>query len=404
MTDRAAYRSRAWFGDEERELVFPEHWDVTISEIRNAPALSVSQLGECIDKPSASKSLEDLAKAYDSAVILCEDHTRPLIVHDLICILLDRLNKGGIPDNSIRILIANGTHRPMSYQEQIHKFGLDVLKRIEVLPHNCYDNQRWVGRTKRGTPVTIDGSISEKDLLIGISGIYPHGMAGFSGGAKIILPGVSGIETIEHNHRELSGASLKLDGNDVREDMEEAAQLSGLKFSVNCVVNASREICAVVAGDFIIAHRKACKIAKSVYESLLPDYADVLVINAYPMDSELFQAAKALAVTQYYPMAKHLILICSCDEGFGYHALCGPHGRLNDWEKKNLENSLKGLDVYVASEMIGRQALLQKFPPWTKLFATPEQAIENLDEELGRASVKAIFFRCAPIEIVTFRT
>ena len=400
MNSRATYRSRAWYGDEEREIVFPERWDVTVSAIKDAPAMNAAQLDGCVDHPSGTGRLEEIAKAYDSAVILCEDHTRPLVVHDLVCILIDRLNKGGIPDDNIRILIANGTHRPMTYQEQILKFGLDVLKRIEVIPHNCYDNQRRIGTTKRGTPVTIDKSVSEKDLLIGISGIYPHGMAGFSGGAKIILPGISGIETIEYNHQKLSGASLKLDGNDVREDMEEAARLAGLKFSVNCVVNSSREICDAVAGDFVTAHREACDRARIIYESLLPDYADVLVINAYPMDTELFQAAKALAVANHYPMAKHIILICSCDEGFGYHALCGPGGRLNEWEKRNLANSLKGLEVYVASGMIGRKALLQKFPEPTKLVDTPEQAMETLDKELDKGPVKAIFFRCAPIEIV----
>ena len=141
-------------------------------------------------------------------------------------------------------------------------------------------------------------------------------------------------------------------------------------------------------------------IVKNVVEKVLDEGAVPGSPKRAPLSRMTLQAAKALAVMNNYPMAKHIILICSCDEGFGYHALCGPGGRLNEWEKKNLADSLKGLEVYVASEMIGRKALLQKFPASAKLAATPEQAMEAVDKELGGDSVKAIFFRCAPIEIV----
>lgn len=399
MNGGAAFRSGAWFGDRLERVAFPSHWDVDIAEMADCGKLSLPQLCDAIDHPIGAPPLAQLAGEYRSAIILCEDHTRPLDCHDMALHLLTRLNEAGIADDGIRILIANGTHRPMSYGEQIKKFGLDVCKRVSILAHNCYGNLRPLGTTDCGTPVSIDRQVGEEDLVIGIGGIYPHGMAGFSGGAKIVLPGICGIDTIEFNHSALSGGYLNVEENGFRSDMEQAARMVPLRFSINAVINSRREICGVYAGDFIAAHRQACSFARRVYATKAPEAADVLFINAYPMDSELFQAAKALEVAKAYPGARVLVLMASCDEGFGHHWLCGPGGRMHAKEREDMRRKLEGRELIIVSPNIGRHDILKKFPPDTLLFEDMARAVTHIEETMAGCVGKVLFFPCAPIQV-----
>lgn len=400
MSNQITYRQSAWFGDDTNQFIHPDNWQVTQALMKDAPALTKDQLEYLLNKPIGSPALTKLASSYSSAVILCEDHTRPLKLSFVLECLLDMLNLSGIPDEHVRIIIANGTHRPLSRAELIMKLGNKIIRRVPVFPHNCYDNLRHLGTTSNGTPLEINAAIYPNDLIIGVSGVYPHGMAGFSGGAKIILPGVSGINSIEHNHRYLSGRYLDLDCNGFRKDMEEAAILAGLNFSVNMAVNGNREICILVAGDFIQAHREACKQALDVYTTHAPNKADLLLINAYPMDSELFQAAKSLEIIKQYPGTQRIILMASCDEGFGHHWLCGPGGRLHSHELANVRNILSGKRLYICSKGISRHDVLQKFPMSTMLFETPEQVFAIIEAETSGNALHAIFFPSAPIQVV----
>lgn len=401
MKAGTTYRVGAWFGDRSETLTLPPHWQVEVAGIADRGKLSLAQMQNAIDNPAGTPPLAELAKGYASAIILCEDHTRPLDCHDMMQCVLDRLNAAGIADERIRILIANGTHRPMAYGEQIKKFGLDICKRVSILAHNCYEHLRPLGVTSAGTPVSIDAQVGEDDLVIGMGGIYPHGMAGFSGGAKIVLPGICGMDTIAYNHGTLSGGYLKVEDNGFRDDMEEAAHMVPLRFLVNAVVNSKREICGVFAGDFIAAHRKACAFAGQVYATKASKEADVLLINAYPMDSELFQAAKALEIAKAYPEARTLVLMAPCEEGFGHHWLCGPGGRMYGKERSDMKRKLEGKTLYIVSPNIGRQEVLKKFSPDTLLFEDLAQATAHIERTLGERVGKVVFFPCAPIQIPT---
>jgi hypothetical protein len=225
-------------------------------------------------------------------------------------------------------------------------------------------------------------------------------MAGFSGGAKIILPGASSIETIQYNHSNLSGRHCELENNAYRADMEEAAELAGLSFIVNAVINEKRDICGIFAGDFIRAHRKACDFAKIVYNTPSPARADLLLINSYPMDTELFQAAKSLELIRHYKDVKDIVLIADCADGFGYHALCGYGGRMFAREKEGVAKLLQGRNLIIVSENIEYHDVIKKFPDETTVCGSLELAIDKLWSSEKSSMIDVVLFPTAPLQIV----
>ncbi len=392
-------RTNAWYADTTVQLQIPETWRFTVAESRDFPAMDSASLEASIRNPIGSPPLSSLAAGRRSALLLIEDLTRPLRLDAVAELLLDSLNAAGILDRAIRIIVANATHRPMTRHELLLKLGAEVCRRVQILPHNCYEHLTRIGRTESGTELDVNTYVTEADLIIGIGGVYPHGMAGFSGGGKIILPGVSGIESITQNHMREAGGYLNVAANPQRQDMEEAAALAGLRFIVNGVVNQHREICGLFSGDPIAAHRAACQFAGEAYTTKVSTSPDVLILNAYPMDTELFQAAKALAVAERIPSARTLILLAECAEGFGYHALCGPGGRMQEKEKRDLRKALEGRRTVICSRNIQPHDLAEKFPETTFLFNSWPETVHFLDRELNLAHCDALLFPAATIQI-----
>jgi nickel-dependent lactate racemase len=173
-----------------------------------------------------------------------------------------------------------------------------------------------------------------------------------------------------------------------------------LSFIVNAVLNEDREICGIFAGDFIRAHREACVFARKVYETPSPANADVLLINAYPMDTELFQAAKSLELIRNYRDVKNIVLIADCADGFGYHALCGYGGRMHAREKKGVAELLQGRNLVIVSENIEHHDVIKKFPDQTTVCGSLEAAIDKLQFPEKGSGINAILFPVAPLQIV----
>jgi nickel-dependent lactate racemase len=392
-------KTNAWYGDTTVQLEIPETWKFAVAEPRECPALAWADLEASITNPIGSASLSYLAAGKRNAILLIEDLTRPLRLDAVAELLLDSLNAAGIADGAIRIIVANATHRPMTRHELLLKLGANVCRRVQILPHNCYEHLTPIGRTEHGTELCVNTFVAEADLIIGLGGVYPHGMAGFSGGGKIILPGVSGIESIAQNHTQEAGGYLNVEANPLRDDMEEAARLAGLGFLVNGVVNSHREICGLFAGDPIAAHRRACRFAREAYATKVSTSPDILILNAYPMDTELFQAAKALSVAERITSAHTLVLLAECAEGFGYHALCGPGGRMQEKEKSDLRKVLEGKRTVICSRNIQPHDLAEKFPETTVVFSSWPETVDFLNRELQLAHCDVLLFPAATIQI-----
>ncbi|MFI5382782.1 MAG: nickel-dependent lactate racemase, partial [Methanosarcina thermophila] len=218
------------------------------------------------------------------------------------------------------IIFALGLHRNQTEEESRRLVGEEIYKKIRCIQHDT-SRCRYIGTTSRGTPVEIFENVLDADLVIGTGSIEFHYYAGYSGGAKSVLPGVSSKEAVIANHKMMideKAVSGRVDGP-VRQDMEEAAKIAGLDFILNVVLDSKKEIVAAVAGDFIEAHRKGVEVVDSMYKvPVEPANAVIVSCGGFPKDINLFQASKALDnATQAVKTGGSIILVAECAEGIG---------------------------------------------------------------------------------------
>ena len=284
----------AFFGDNEIEIAFPENW--TVQECRmkghdKAP-LAEDEIRDALRKPIGTPRLSELAKSKQQVCILFDDIPKPTQPGDVVPFIIEELHLGGITDSQIRFLCAPGTHRYLTQPEFEAKLGRDIVEKYLIYNHSIWENLVHVGNTSRGTPVHVNREYHSCDLRVGIGSIFPHGIAGFGGGGKIVLPGICGLETIEYHHRNiLTNAEFgRVDDNEFRLDIEEAARLSGLHFKVDLVINNHRQTIGLFAGDLVEEHRAAVKMARNEYATEMPGNVDVVVANSYPDESQMVRS------------------------------------------------------------------------------------------------------------------
>ena len=249
--------------------------------------------------PIGSPPLHGLVKKGHKVLVIADDLTRPTPQHLLIPPLLEELNNAGIPDRDIQILIALGTHRRMTKAEIHGHFGRAVCRRVDVVNHE-YDDPAFLetgGYTTNGTPIVVNRRVLESDIVLGVSSIAPHAQIGWGGGAKIVVPGVAGADTVSRMH--LLAASQPdypfVAGqveNPVRHLIEEVARKAGFTFIVNAIFNGQYALSRVVAGDPVTAHRSGVKIAEKIFIRPIPKLADVLIVDAHPADMDFWQGLK----------------------------------------------------------------------------------------------------------------
>lgn len=183
-------------------------------------------------------------------------------------------------------MIALGQHRRMTIEEVKEKVGEEVFKRVKISQHDPDNNLFYLGKSKRGNELWVNKDVAQADVKISTGNIAPHRYAGYGGGAKSILPGISSRETIGRNHlyMETGEAALgKTEGNPVREEMEEAAKMIKLDMTVNTIMNAKNEIVKVVAGDPAMAHEAGVKICNYIYGVKIPEKADIVIASSFPI-------------------------------------------------------------------------------------------------------------------------
>jgi nickel-dependent lactate racemase len=254
--------------------------------------LTGSEIRKALRQPIGTPRLSELAKGKRQVCILFDDIPKPTQPGDVIPFVIEELHLGGITDSQIRFLCAPGTHRYLTQPEFEAKLGRDVVQRYPVYNHSVWENLVHVGNTSRGTPVHVNGGYHACDLRLGIGSIFPHGIAGFGGGGKIILPGICGLDTIEYHHRNIlkNAEFVRVDDNEFRLDIEEAARLSGLHFKVDMVINNHRQAIGLFAGDLVEEHRAAVEMARREYATTMPNNVDILVANSYPDESQMVRS------------------------------------------------------------------------------------------------------------------
>ena len=263
-----------------------------------------SDIYKALKNPISSETLVQIIKPNMKVVVLVDDITRPTPNKKIIPILLDELNKAGVADKDIKLIIALGTHRYMTRGEIQERFGENVYKRVNIVNNEWKNNDIFInlGTTENGTPVIINKMVYEADFVIGVGTIATHDLAGWSGGSKIIQPGVCSWDTTQATHL-LAGrgdlvGNLGKEENDVRKEIERVGKIVGLNFIINTVLDGKNNILKVVCGDPIHAYREGVKYAKPIFERSIPGLADIVITNSYPADLDYWQGVKPLLLAQ----------------------------------------------------------------------------------------------------------
>lgn len=272
--------------------------------------------------PIGTKQLTEIIEPRETIAIIISDITRPMPSYVVLPILISQLNKIGVENENIQIIIALGSHRKQTEEEMIHLVSQEVYQQIHVI--NSGDNGYvLVGTTSRGTPVEIDRNVVEAKKRICIGNVEYHYFAGYSGGAKAIMPGCASMKSIQMNHRFMvkeEACAGHLKDNPVREDIEEATSFVGVDFIINSVLNPQKEIVYTACGDVNQAHRDACAHLAQYYLSPIKEKADIVIVSqaGAPKDLNLYQSQKALDNAKYAVKDNGIIiLVASCKEGFG---------------------------------------------------------------------------------------
>lgn len=326
---------RPWHGQDWLEIDLPDDWEVQhcpMAGYEKAP-LSSKDLFASLENPLGTSKLEDLAVGKKRAVIVFDDMTRPTRTYELAPLILDILHNAGLNEDQISFVCALGTHGALTMADFRKKLGSEIVEKYRIFNHNPYENCVHAGVTERGTTVMFNREVMEADLKIAIGCVTAHVQAGFSGGGKLFLPGVSHIDTISHLHLEVEQMAKETTGmgchenNILRKEINEAAALAEVDFLLNVVVNGCGETIGLYAGELFQAHDAAVAEAKQVYRTdSIPADKNLVVANAFSKPNEM-GIAIILGVSALKNYEGTVVVIADSPEGQVPHYLLGRFGR-----------------------------------------------------------------------------
>ncbi len=311
-------------GNTQTQINLKGRGDLTVLEADRdlAPVDQARAIQDALDQPLGTAPVEQLVQPGERVCIVTSDITRPCPSAVLLPPLVDRLLEAGIREADITIVLALGIHRPHTREEQRRLVGPALFDRIRTVDSNPADTV-FLGTTSYGTPIHIDATVARADRRICVGNIEFHYFAGYSGGGKALMPGVSNQAAIQANHSRMVEAYARagaIDSNLVRLDLEEAADICGCDFILNVVLDEQKRILHAVAGDHRLAHRAGCAHLDQLYKKTIQQPADLVVASAggLPKDINLYQAQKALDNAAHAVRdGGIIILIASCQEGYG---------------------------------------------------------------------------------------
>ena len=325
---RFAYgRGHKTFSLDESQIIAEVHTE-------DFPVMADVKAGvlQAIRNPIGTESIEKIVKPGDTVAFICNDPTRVANSFDFMPVLVDEMNRLGVRDEDMKIVFSLGSHRDMTHDEMVEAVGENVASRLRMYNSTCTVEKdfEYFGKTSRGTPVWINKHLCDVDHVILTGTIVHHYFSGYGGGRKAILPGCAAMETIRVNHSfmldEHAGLG-KTTGNPCYEDQMEGVALFAKGrslFLFNAILNAKHQFLRMFAGDYIAAHKEACKFVDEVYGSVIPEEADLVVASCggYPKDINVYQMQKTMdnamcAVRK----GGVVILFADCEEGSGSKVL-----------------------------------------------------------------------------------
>jgi len=284
-----------------------------------------------LNNPIESEKLENIIKENEKICIIVDDITRPTPTKILIKPIIKLIESLNVKKDNVTIIFANGGHRPQTKEEMINILGRYIVDNYKIVNHDAKDREtlKYLGLTKRGTPVFINKIVIESDLRILIGMVKPHNQAGYSGGGKSLIPGVAGLETILGNHsfkyvNDVNSRIGVIEKNPIREDIEEVRNLIGKCYIVNAILNPDKTINDIVSGDVIAAHRKGVEILNSFSRISIKKQYDIVIAGCgYPVGINFYQTLNAITapIRLKTPIIKKngtIIVSSECPEGIGH--------------------------------------------------------------------------------------
>ena len=281
-----------------------------------------AEVRRALRSPTGSPRLGQIVKPGEKIVLITSDVTRPMPSAVVLPAVLEELCEAGVKEEQITVVFALGSHRRHTEEEKKRLAGEEVYSRVRCVDSDPLDCV-CMGKTAQGTPVEITRVVAEADRRICLGNIEYHYFAGYSGGAKAVMPGVSTRAAIQANHRMMvnpSACAGNISTNPLRNDIEEAAKVCGVDFILNVVLDEQKEIVFAAAGDLIEAHREGCAFLDRLYQKKIRKQADIVIASqgGTPKDVNLYQTQKALDNAAHAVReGGTVILVGSCREGLG---------------------------------------------------------------------------------------
>jgi nickel-dependent lactate racemase len=358
----------------------------------------IASVKKALESSIGSPPLDQLARSKKSACIVICDITRPVPNKILLPPILATLEESGIDRENITILIATGIHRPNLGDELIYLIGAEIASNYRIVNHYARkkETHSYLGKTSRGTDVFVDSTYLNADLKITTGFIEPHLMAGFSGGRKLICPGIASLNTVKvmHSPKILEHPNVRegvIAGNPFHEESLEIARMAGMDFIVNVALNANKQIIGIFAGDMEKAHERGVAFVREKVSDTVPEPVDIVITTSagYPLDATFYQSIKGL--TAALPIVKKggtIILAAECQEGLGspefsqllrettdldifmQNIFRNDFFVVDQWQLEEYAKVLHKAEVYLFSEGIASEDR-------ENIFATPINSIED---------------------------
>ncbi|MEX2175961.1 MAG: nickel-dependent lactate racemase [Pirellulaceae bacterium] len=410
-------RVKLEYGRQGLYAELPDERIVRTLAYKNAPPLPDPQtsLLALLARPIGTPPLAEIAKGRKDACIVICDITRPVPNEMILRPLLEILEAAGIPRDKITILVATGLHRPNEGDELVEMVGQHIVDRYRIVNHHgqAQGEHTYLGHSPRGVPIWIDSHYVNADLKITTGLIEPHLMAGFSGGRKLICPGIAALETVKVWHGpdflEHPNADCGiLDGNPVHEENTWIGLHTGCDFIVNVVIDSQRRPLAWVAGDMVAAFEEGVKFVRDVVRDTVDEPVDIVVTSCagYPLDTTFYQAVKGM--TGALPIVKQggtIILCASLSEGIGspqFQQLFAENASLeifverilgkdyfvmDQWQLEELAKVRRKAKVKIVSDGLSAETLNGLF---VEAAASVEQAVADSLAEYGPSAKIAV--------------
>ncbi len=383
------------YGKSQIEVDIPEKNLIGIVGPQELPKVvnERKEIQNAIKNPINSKELSEIVNPGNKVAIIVSDITRPSPSSKILPPLIDELHSLGIQDEDISIIFALGIHRSHTEEEKKKLVGEEIYNNYLCIDHDPDDCVN-MGTTSYGTSMDVFKLVAEADVVICTGNIELHYFAGYSGGAKAIMPGVSSREAVQNNHKMMLLPEARA-GNlnsPVRKDMDEAGELLGIDFVVNVVLNEKKEIVKAVAGKPMDAYKTGAEYVDKMYKVKIEKPADIVITCAggFPKDINLYQAQKALENAKYAVKdGGSIILVAECSEGLGEEVFEQWVMEAKDPEdliKKIEENFVLGGHKAAAIALVMRKAdcfLVSEMPEdlAKKVFFIPKKNLQDAFEE-----------------------